>query len=245
MSCVPVEEGYARWAPTYDRDPNPLLALEERQLRPLVGALEGRRVLDLACGTGRWATWLLEQGARSVIGVDLSPAMLAAASQKVLLRGRLVIADGYSLPFPPQSFDLVICSFALAHVRDLARLAGEVVRVTTPGTDLYVTDLHPAAHAQGWKTAFRDRLGPVEIATWPRSLHVQLAAWGLAGFRCVEGISAALDEYELPILARAGKSDRFDQIRRVPAIQIMHFKAVPSFPAAEEVLEPALKSASY
>src|SRR5215831_6355504 len=45
-------EGYDRWAVTYDSALNPLLALEERCVFPLLPALQNLRVLDLACGTG-------------------------------------------------------------------------------------------------------------------------------------------------------------------------------------------------
>ena len=82
-SCVSVQEGYERWAPTYDRDPNPLLALEERQLKLMIPPLEGKRVLDLACGTGRWLAWLMKGGARTGVGVDFSPAMLAGREGKI------------------------------------------------------------------------------------------------------------------------------------------------------------------
>src|SRR5579863_129417 len=45
--CVSVEEGYERWAPTYDHAPNPLLHLEERKLAALLPDLSGKHVLDL------------------------------------------------------------------------------------------------------------------------------------------------------------------------------------------------------
>ena len=62
-SVVPMAEGYQRWALTYDDDPNPLLAREERHLLPLLAALHGKRILDLACGTGRWLEKLTGLGA--------------------------------------------------------------------------------------------------------------------------------------------------------------------------------------
>src|SRR5271167_4068657 len=92
-SWVTLQEGYERWAPTYDRDPNPLLALAERQLQLMIPPLEGKRVLDLACGTGRWLAWLMTGGASLGVGVDFSPAMLAAATEKTAVHGRLVQAD--------------------------------------------------------------------------------------------------------------------------------------------------------
>ena len=79
---VSAAEGYKLWAPAYDRDPNPLLALEERQLTPLLPDLKQKAVIDVACGTGRWLEKLMDRGARSGFGVDLSRAMLAVARTK-------------------------------------------------------------------------------------------------------------------------------------------------------------------
>jgi malonyl-CoA O-methyltransferase len=72
-----VDKGYELWAPTYDQDLNPLLALEERVLTPLLPSLQGKVVLDLGCGTGRWLKRLLESGASEGAGLDASSAMLA------------------------------------------------------------------------------------------------------------------------------------------------------------------------
>ncbi|PYV20619.1 MAG: hypothetical protein DMG27_22585 [Acidobacteria bacterium] len=91
-SRVLSEEGYELWAPAYDRDPNHLLALEERTLKPLLPDLAGQQVLDLGCGTGRWLELLLDLGARRAVGVDRSRAMLRVAATKPRLRGRLVEA---------------------------------------------------------------------------------------------------------------------------------------------------------
>jgi len=91
-SRVLSEEGYELWAPAYDRDPNHLLALEERTLKPLLPDLAGQQVLDLGCGTGRWLELLLDLAARRPVGVDRSPAMLSVAATKARLCGRLVEA---------------------------------------------------------------------------------------------------------------------------------------------------------
>jgi malonyl-CoA O-methyltransferase len=223
-SCVSVQEGYERWAPTYDRDPNPLLALEERQLSHMIPALEGKRVLDLACGTGRWLSWLMSRGASSGAGVDFSPAMLAAAKQKTAVRGRVVQADCRAVPFAGAVFDLVICSFAVGHIPDLRSVAREVGRVATPGADVYVSDLHPQAYGQGWHTGFRDSCGAVEIATWPRSPQELLAPWVAAGFDCAQLVECRFSEPERPIFTQAGKGQAFEEFGHVPAVLICHFQ---------------------
>jgi len=224
MSCVSVQEGYARWAPSYDLGPNPLLALEERHLSPMLATVAGARVLDLGCGTGRWSTWLIQVGAGLVVGLDFSRAMVGEANKKRDLRGRLVLADGLDLPFRNASFDIVMCSFVLGHVRDLELIVREIGRVTVANGRVYATDLHPDASARGWKTAARDRDGAWEITTWPRSSEQQLAAWCAAGFHCAVSTTARIGEPERPILDQAGKAPGFEEIRQVPAVQIFCFK---------------------
>jgi ubiquinone/menaquinone biosynthesis C-methylase UbiE len=223
-SYVSVQEGYERWAPTYDRDPNPLLALEERQLRLMVPPLEGKRVLDLACGTGRWLAWLMTRGASSGVGVDFSPAMLAAAKEKSAVRGRVVQANCRAVPFANAVFDLVVCSFAVGHIPDLRSVAREVGRVATPGADVYVSDLHPLAYGQGWQTGFRDNSRAVEIATWSRSAHEFQAPWVSAGFDCTQLVECRFSEPERHVFARAGKAREFDDFCQVPAVLICHFQ---------------------
>ncbi|MGO8792942.1 MAG: class I SAM-dependent methyltransferase [Terriglobia bacterium] len=229
--CVSVREGYERWAPTYDRDPNPLLALEERWLQTLIPPLKGKRVLDLACGTGRWLAWQLTQRATSVVGVDFSAAMLSVARKKPALHQRLVQADCREIPFAHASFDLVVCSFALAHIFDLNSVVREVSRVSAAGADVLVSDLHPVAYAHGWRTGFRDHQGAAEIATRPRSAQDLVAAWIAAGFKCVHSADCRLGEPERPIFARTGKDRLFEAACHIPAILILHFRRAAGYRA--------------
>ena len=67
-------EGYARWAMVYDDDQNPLQALEGALVQQACGNVEGLRVLDMGCGTGRHTLWLAQAGAE-VTGIDFSEAI--------------------------------------------------------------------------------------------------------------------------------------------------------------------------
>jgi len=226
--AVPVEEGYQLWAPTYDRDPNPLVALEERQLKPLLPDARGKDVLDIACGTGRWLEKLLIGGARSGWGVDLSSAMLARASAKPALRGRLVRADCLRLPLDSEVADLVICSFALAHLPEPAALTRELARVARPRADLIVTAVHPDGYWKGWQTAFRAGGRTVRIATYAHPVDEVRQAFETGGFELVRLIEARLGAPEWPIFVRAGKARRFNEARGVPAVLIANFRRRPS-----------------
>jgi ubiquinone/menaquinone biosynthesis C-methylase UbiE len=223
-SLVDAEEGYERWAPTYDRFPNPLLAREERHLVPLLPNLAGKRVLDLACGTGRWLQKLLAQGACEGVGVDYSGAMLRVARGKAATDGRLVRADCRSLPFHSSVFDFVMCSFALGHIRNLRSVVLELARVMNTESELFVSDLHPEAHARGWRTGFRDQSSSVQIEMLPRSAEEVVRTFHGGGFECLTHVALCLGSAEKDIFVSAGRSQLFEEACRLPAVLICHFK---------------------
>src|SRR6201999_2569656 len=119
-------EGYARWAVTYDR-PLRLFGVEEPPLRPARPALPVGTVLDAACGTGRWASYLAARG-HVVTGVDQSHAMLDLARAK-LPDARFLDGELTRLPLDDASVDAAVCALALVHVADLTTAIGELARV--------------------------------------------------------------------------------------------------------------------
>lgn len=222
-----VEEGYERWAPTYDHDPNPLLAREQRHLLPLLTDLHSKRILDLACGTGRWLETLMRQGAESGVGVDCSIAMLRVGVRKSGIAGRLARATCGNLPFRAAVFDLAVCSFAFGHLRDLGPTVRELARVTKPQADVFVSDLHPEAYARGWRVGFRDGQNALEIETMPREAEEIPQAFSANGFENLAYLALCLGEPEKPIFARAGKADFFAEACQSPAVLVCHFKRLP------------------
>jgi malonyl-CoA O-methyltransferase len=223
-SLLGVEEGYERWAPSYDHAPNPVIAREERYVRPLLPNLEGKNVLDLACGTGRWLERLLARGASAGAGVDVSRAMLQVAGGKSSIHGKLANADCLELPFAPFVFDFAICSFALGHIRDVRRMVGELARVTKPGGEVLVSDLHPEAYARGWRTGFRDARSAVQIETHARNPEEIVRAFHASGMECLSYVSLCLGEAERPIFVAANKEHEFEASCRVPAVLVYRFK---------------------
>lgn len=221
---VGVEEGYERWAATYDQYPNPLIAREERHVAPLLPDLTGKSVLDLACGTGRWLQKLLERGARLGVGIDNSAAMLRVAGRKASIRGQLARADCLQLPFPAAIFDFAICSFALSHIQGLYQAALELGRVMKANATVVATDLHPEAHQRGWRTGFRDERSAVEIHVHPRSAEGVLRAFHTAGFECISYVSLCLGDAEEAILRRGGKAPMLADACRVPAVLVSWFR---------------------
>jgi ubiquinone/menaquinone biosynthesis C-methylase UbiE len=92
---------------------------------------EGRRLLDVGCGTGHHMAALGQRGFE-VAGVDGSPEMLEHA--RTLNPGADVrLSDVESLPYPDGSFDYVLCIEVLRYLSDPARCIHEMARVLAPG----------------------------------------------------------------------------------------------------------------
>jgi ubiquinone/menaquinone biosynthesis C-methylase UbiE len=145
------DEAYERWAARYD-EPNPLIVAEERALLEQLDGLQPGLALDVATGTGRIATHLVERG-HSVVGCDRSPGMLRQATQKPGVN--VVQADLRDLPFAGGSFDVVTCALALTHVSDLRSALTSFARVLREGGRIVLSEIHPFAVMTGAHAFFR------------------------------------------------------------------------------------------
>jgi SAM-dependent methyltransferase len=105
--------------------------------------LHGGTVLDAGCGTGRALPFLrhaVGPGGR-VVGLDLTPEMLAEAVARRGAEADLVQGDVNCLPLPTGSVDAVFGAGLLPHLRDPARGLAELARVTRPAGRLAL--FHP------------------------------------------------------------------------------------------------------
>lgn len=168
-------ELYERWAGSYPPVAhNPLMRAEQELLRALWPAMRGRRVLDLACGSGRYARLLAGQGAAVVVALDRAAGMLRQVADAVSIQG-----DMLRLPFAASTFDAVVCGLAVGHAPDLGAWMLEVARVLTPGGLLLYSDFHPRAAAAGHVRRFRDPQGithSVPHHRHPLAAHLRAAA---------------------------------------------------------------------
>ena len=123
-------------------------------MRALLPDLRRKRILDLGCGFGWFARWAAEQGAASVLGVDLSENMLARARVETAdPRVRYLKADLETFDLPQESFDVAYSSLALHYVQDFKRLIGEVSRALVSGGHFVFSIEHPiytASMRPGW-----------------------------------------------------------------------------------------------
>lgn len=100
----------------------------------------GKRVLEIACGTGFGAGMLADAGALSVVGADVSEDVVAAARRERSRPGvEFLRADGTALPFPDGTFDLATSFETVEHIPQYEEFIRELRRVTRPGGGLILS----------------------------------------------------------------------------------------------------------
>lgn len=117
---------------SFGQDPRWRRALVEE-----VQPRDGMRVLDVACGTGLVGAELRSRARVSLVGIDQSPQMLAAARARFAALGpdevQLVQGQAERLPFPDASFDALTVTYLLRYVEDTRATTTELARVVRPG----------------------------------------------------------------------------------------------------------------
>jgi SAM-dependent methyltransferase len=110
---------YSQIAPSYDKGrflSEQVLGLWLDAMARLAGKPSGANLLDIGCGTGRFAIPLAKKLRFNVTGADFSPEMLAKAKEKDaegLVRWEQ--QDAQNLTYPDSSFDIVFMSHLLHH----------------------------------------------------------------------------------------------------------------------------------
>jgi SAM-dependent methyltransferase len=125
------------------------------------------RVLDLGCGIGGSARYLGATFGCNVIGIDLSPGFIDAATyltERCELSDRVnfQIGDALHLPFDDAAFDTVFLQHVAMNIEDRAALYAEVNRILTPKGRFVIHDLvlrdgdvvYPAPWARDASTSF-------------------------------------------------------------------------------------------
>jgi 2-polyprenyl-3-methyl-5-hydroxy-6-metoxy-1,4-benzoquinol methylase len=103
------------------------------EIMRILGPLEGKRILELGCGFGRFSVFLAQQGA-NVTGVDIGPDLVAASNALAKVNQvdcEFQTANIVSLPFESKSYDIVIGKAVLHHLStsDVSKALSEAYRL--------------------------------------------------------------------------------------------------------------------
>lgn len=169
-----VEEGYARFAKTYDEHEKYWDSFEKNHLKNYFKEAQGKKVLDAGAGTGRISLKLHEAGAR-VTAIDISPEMLEQLHHKNK-DIKTIEGDIENMPFEDETFDMVFSSLTLVHLKKIIPFLDECYRVLKDEGKLILVNVHYRK-----PMILKDERGPYIVKCYnhfPR--HVREAAEELA-----------------------------------------------------------------
>jgi len=139
---------------------------EWHELKKMLPNFKDKRVLDLGCGFGWHCRYAVENGAKSVIGIDISQKMLSEAKNKTKCGNiEYICMPIEDIDFPEESFEVVISSLALHYIKSFEDVLDRVYKCLSTGGDFVFSVEHPIFTAQGPQDWYYDDKG--NILHWP------------------------------------------------------------------------------
>ncbi len=133
---------------------------EWHELQKLLPNIKDKSVLDLGCGYGWHCRYAIEQGAKSVIGIDLSEKMLkeakARTNDKRIVYMRKAIED---INFDKESFDLIISSLAFHYIKSFELICLKLFEILKHKGEFVFSVEHPIFTAYGNQDWIYDEKG--------------------------------------------------------------------------------------
>jgi SAM-dependent methyltransferase len=208
----------AKYAATIDTKPM-TVHYERPGLMSLLPELDGLRVLDVGCGTGWYAEYLLEQGC-TVTSFDFNEDFVAMTRDRVGDRATVLHANlAEPLTFSQADVcDLVLAPLVMHYVRDWGAVFAEFRRVLRPGGLVVFSTHHPFTDVELSTTGeyfgvelVEDEWDVGTVHFYRRPLTAMCADLAAAGF-VIERLLEPLPEPEF----KATRPDMFDRLHRHP-----------------------------
>jgi SAM-dependent methyltransferase len=163
--------------------------------------MAGKLVLDIGCGSGRFAEIALSCGAR-VVAVDYSRAVEACYANLGAHSSLAVVqADLYHLPFQPGTFDYAYCMGVLQHTPDVERaflaIPQQVTRGGRVAVDVYAATALNLLWPKYWLLPVTKKLRPERLFSMVRLVVPPLLAISRV-IRCVPWLGRRLS-YLIPV----------------------------------------------
>ena len=129
----------------------------------LMPDFSGKRVLDLGCGYGWHCVYAAENGAKKVLGTDISEKMLSVAAEKTKALPAVSLKRGAmeDLSFEEGEFDVVLSSLAFHYVRDFEDMVRKIYRWLSVGGYFVFSAEHPVFTAYGSQDWYYDENGEI------------------------------------------------------------------------------------
>ncbi|MEA4919894.1 MAG: class I SAM-dependent methyltransferase [Clostridiaceae bacterium] len=119
-------------------------------IQKMLPDLNGKNIIDLGCGTGRFTFWLEGKSPSRITGIDLSADMikLAQAKAKKLCSRAEFIKGDIAKHFTDEKFDFIFSSTVSHYIENLKDLFSNIYEILTPGGQCIISVMNPVYTSQ-------------------------------------------------------------------------------------------------
>jgi ubiquinone/menaquinone biosynthesis C-methylase UbiE len=220
-------EAYDMWSTAYDNQPgNLMLDLDELIFKSSFDAVDvkNKSVADIGCGTGRHWQKILSKNPKKLTGFDVSEGMLKKLKEKFVSAEVFQIKDDTLPNIPDASFDIVISTLTVAHIKDLEPALNAWCRILKNNAELIITDFHPQLLAHGGKRTFNHNSQQVSITNFVHPLNKIKDLFYQNGFTLVAEKEKIINEAVKKYYADQNALHVYEKFKDLPVIYGLHLK---------------------
>lgn len=158
-----------------------------KNLKDYADAFYQKVVVDLGCGTGRYAPLFKKFRAKKIIGIDPTGEFIAFAKEKYGNIAEFRIGSATKIPLENNSVDVVVAIESLQHAKDIDSALREINRVLRQGGRLIIIDRNPVS-IRGLLKPLLEKMGKWMYPAWAEKKEkwYTLKEWkkhlGIGGF---------------------------------------------------------------
>jgi ubiquinone/menaquinone biosynthesis C-methylase UbiE len=153
-----VKSIYNKWATLYDWDQDTifLFDLEKKGVMDMLNLDEHDMVLDIWCGVWRYISLILKK-TKNITCSDFSPNMMNIISLKYSNITCIPSDLTKTLPFKNTSFNKILCTQVLKHIKDITSTFKEIYRILTKNREFVLTIIHPEASWNWYELRYKNK----------------------------------------------------------------------------------------
>lgn len=222
-----VVEAYDIWAPGYDSQPgNLMLDLDELVFTELLGSIniQNKNIADIGCGTGRHWPKMFNDDIAGITGFDVSPGMLGKLKEKFPDADTCVITDNNFGPVADNTYDLVVSTLTVAHIRNIEEALTAWCRILTHSGDIIITDFHPDALASGGQRTFKHNNGHIAVQNFVHATETIISILLKNNFNVITKVEKKVDETVKHYYEAQNAMHVYEKFKGFPIIYGIHFR---------------------
>jgi ubiquinone/menaquinone biosynthesis C-methylase UbiE len=220
-AAKPAREAYDTWAANYDTQPgNLMLDLDEAVFAELLDdiSINGKSVADIGCGTGRHWKNIYDKHPAQLSGYDVSAGMLAQLSCKYPNAQVHQITDNRFTQIGNGSFDCLISTLTIAHIKDINEAIDAWMRMLKKGGHIILTDFHPSLLQKGGKRSFSHGGKTVTVRNYAHPVAEVERIFGQHGCLIERRIERYIDEDVRHYYEAKQAVDVYERFKGAPVI---------------------------